>query len=1445
MGAELVIDDGTRFDGNQADEGGAVYCRGSNGSSSENSLLTAPCTLSDAVFLRNNASVEGEIVEGDVDFSLVVDLDDNTEKGNPWRFLSGGGAATFVNAEVDISNCVFTKNSAQVAGGALYGGDATNLSISGCTFEGNSALGYGGAVAASSVTFGGGTELRDNNVSRNGGGIFLWDDEGIGILNDFTCASNTALEQGGCMYGVGIAVINDGAVMQGNLAEVGGCIYAFSGSDIEVAGGTFAECRCSENGGFLYARDGATVKITGGNIVNNVAVKRGAGVYSSGPNNDLDGANVTIMGGTFDSNEALELGGALVAWGFPTLITIKGGIFKNNTGHFYGGFVFLEEKASISCEGATIVQNYAGDQGGGIYARDATWVNSSCNLISNEAPQGAAAYLTYVKQPMRFENLSVTDNVASSGGSVFYVAESSVVMTGVTFNTSIVIQEDSSNRAVQLDEGSTLFGDGCVFIGWLGDTVVRSANPDNGSLVLNSCDFRGNSASMMVVSPHSDAEIRNALVDETTLANAVVEDGSVKLVDRALNCSDAGACDHEGGCEDSVLGVLCVCIDEDTPCLIDGGTLALRVTTHPENVTYNPNPVHFELTVSAEKGGKTSAIWALSYEADALELEVVPESGVLPPGESLIVNVTGTPVGNNIGGNLASKFTLISMGSASLLTGSSEGIVVQTLEVGSTFYLCQAFQYAMPTGGDDSTESVECEQCAAIEGAEGVDCSKPGATRASLPIKKRYWRENNTSLTVLSCLHSDACKGATTVNTSEDYCADGYKGPLCAVCTKNFGRGAGYSCHSCRNTFSAVLVAVGSLFILLIVLLLVLTVVFLVGGLDAVGNIHRSLTSRLSISMSAVSSSRPVPSASEASAFHKGPRNVLSTAAFDAGSKPPLGDTPVGVTLVSPKSSASTDGSLIGMRFLTMQRSDKASKVWTEGSRSGKEIADCEGKHDLPRPTAVEIGARAVAGAGAVGSRGRCCGIGERIKRLWSRVPLDKLKILVVMWQILTVFPSIAAVEFPPVYSRFLSWIDVVNFDLGNVFSASCVFPGLNFYQRLLITTLTPLALVGVLVMTYHIAKRRAGIGMSGVVERRAAWSRHMAAGLLLTFLVFTSASTVVFKTFGCENDAVAGKSYLRADYSLSCKTKTHIHYRIYAGFMLLVYPIGIPLLYAFILWKNRHLLNPTLAAAARVEQDNTGGQRRKHLSPLQEEELEKMVKLRRTNPELLPSMFLWKDFGPDLYYYEVIECGRRILLTGVLIFIAPYTASQAAAACIFAFGSLLGFELLRPHLDPTDAWLYRLGCVVIFLSNFLALLIKVDQAGEGNGETLGALLVAVNVMLVVAVILTSWFSTQQQVDETKDDENAYNMAMEMVSIDRLSAEHARLARETFVNPLHAAGAARRGGRRISAASVGPGTSLRISPVERSRKGNAEGKEEELGGNISVEAGEELWQRER
>lgn len=57
----------------------------------------------------------------------------------------------------------------------------------------------------------------------------------------------------------------------------------------------------------------------------------------------------------------------------------------------------------------------------------------------------------------------------------------------------------------------------------------------------------------------------------------------------------------------------------------------------------------------------------------------------------------------------------------------------------------------------------------------------------------------------------------------------------------------------------------------------------------------------------------------------------------------------------------------------------------------------------------------------------------------------------------------------------------------------------------------------------------------------------------MLVAQVFTSASTMAFKTFPCDDEAVEGESYLRADYSLSCKTDKHMYYEIYAGIMIVV----------------------------------------------------------------------------------------------------------------------------------------------------------------------------------------------------------------------------------------------------------------------------------------------------
>lgn len=151
--AALVIRDGASLERNKAAEGGALYCAGADLPGS----VTATCSVIDAVFISNNASRE-----------TVVDFEDIELL---WVGLNGGGAGAFLNADVDVTNCVFNQSYAQLSGGALFGGNSTDITIDGCAFTNNTTPGYGGAIAAYSTTVGGDTQIMHNFADRNGGGV--------------------------------------------------------------------------------------------------------------------------------------------------------------------------------------------------------------------------------------------------------------------------------------------------------------------------------------------------------------------------------------------------------------------------------------------------------------------------------------------------------------------------------------------------------------------------------------------------------------------------------------------------------------------------------------------------------------------------------------------------------------------------------------------------------------------------------------------------------------------------------------------------------------------------------------------------------------------------------------------------------------------------------------------------------------------------------------------------------------------------------------------------------------------------------------------------------------------------------------------------------------------------------------------------------------------------
>jgi hypothetical protein len=82
---------------------------------------------------------------------------------------------------------------------------------------------------------------------------------------------------------------------------------------------------------------------------------------------------------------------------------------------------------------------------------------------------------------------------------------------------------------------------------------------------------------------------------------------------------------------------------------------------------------------------------------------------------------------------------------------------------------------------------------------------------------------------------------------------------------------------------------------------------------------------------------------------------------------------------------------------------------------------------------------------------------------------------------------------------------------------------------------------------------------------------------LLLTFLVVPSTSTRIFKTFLCdriEYDEGETRRYLHDDLTLDCDSDEYEGTLSTALVTLVLWPVGIPVLYAALLWLSREAIS-------------------------------------------------------------------------------------------------------------------------------------------------------------------------------------------------------------------------------------------------------------------------------
>ena len=96
----------------------------------------------------------------------------------------------------------------------------------------------------------------------------------------------------------------------------------------------------------------------------------------------------------------------------------------------------------------------------------------------------------------------------------------------------------------------------------------------------------------------------------------------------------------------------------------------------------------------------------------------------------------------------------------------------------------------------------------------------------------------------------------------------------------------------------------------------------------------------------------------------------------------------------------------------------------------------------------------------------------------------------------------------------------------------------------------------------------------------------------VLTYLVLISTSTMLFNYFKCtafqlpESMGGGYQKYLDMDMRVNCASSRYQKIIVYAAAMIAVYPIGIPALYAVMLWRNRK----TLGNHAAMEREAANG---------------------------------------------------------------------------------------------------------------------------------------------------------------------------------------------------------------------------------------------------------------
>jgi hypothetical protein len=180
---------------------------------------------------------------------------------------------------------------------------------------------------------------------------------------------------------------------------------------------------------------------------------------------------------------------------------------------------------------------------------------------------------------------------------------------------------------------------------------------------------------------------------------------------------------------------------------------------------------------------------------------------------------------------------------------------------------------------------------------------------------------------------------------------------------------------------------------------------------------------------------------------------------------------------------------------------------------------------------------------------------------------------------------------------------------------------------------------------------------------------------------------------------------------------------------MCLIYPLGIPLFYLYSLSLFLSDINPPDQQIALKEE----------LPFLSSEIIQnEKIKYRQTIPRIRGLAFLYSSYLPKNWYFEMIECFRRLLLTSIpILFLRSKIIQIVLVLLVSLFFCALYMEL-RPYQNKSDNIVAIYSQWAITLTVLGSLCLRVDMTDEINGSTsfgpnaIGIVMAVVNVCVAI-----------------------------------------------------------------------------------------------------------------